>query len=233
MGGLCADVLRPDPRVSVTSTAKPMNWKVLVEQFLEGYHIRSTHRGTFFPLQYDDLNVVEPFGRNVRVTYPYRNIERLRDREESGWSVRERVTFVCHLFPNVMLATFPDRARVFCVRFEGRPVAASITHWRGGTIEVPWASAIRDFNTLCPNVLLYWHMLSFAIAGGFHTFDLGRSTPGEGTFLFKKQWGAEPQELVWEYWTGGRSMPALNPANPNDSSSVSRPSYSVWPALRS
>ena len=43
-----------------------MNWKVLVEQFLEGYHIRSTHKDTFFPLQYDDVNVVE----SVRAQYP-------------------------------------------------------------------------------------------------------------------------------------------------------------------
>ena len=47
-----------------------MNWKVLVEQFLEGYHIRTTHKDTFYPLQYDDLNVVERFGPNSRVTFP-------------------------------------------------------------------------------------------------------------------------------------------------------------------
>ena len=50
----------------VRRRAKAMNWKVLVEQFLEGYHIRSTHRETFFPVQYDDLNVVETFGPNSR-----------------------------------------------------------------------------------------------------------------------------------------------------------------------
>ena len=26
-----------------------MNWKVLVEQFLEGYHIRVLHRDTIYP----------------------------------------------------------------------------------------------------------------------------------------------------------------------------------------
>jgi len=91
------------------STVRAMNWKVLVEQFLEGYHIRSTHRETFYPLQYDNLNVVEPFGPNCRITFPYRNIERLRDRPEATWTVDARVTFVYHLFPNVMLATFPDQ----------------------------------------------------------------------------------------------------------------------------
>jgi phenylpropionate dioxygenase-like ring-hydroxylating dioxygenase large terminal subunit len=66
----------------VQSVTRPMNWKVLVEQFLEGYHIRTTHRETFYPLQYDNLNIVETFGANSRITFPYRNIERLRDRPE-------------------------------------------------------------------------------------------------------------------------------------------------------
>jgi choline monooxygenase len=104
------DKLLPAERlVYVDSTARPMNWKVLVEQFLEGYHIRSTHKDTFYPIQYDDLNVVEPFGPNTRITFPYQNIERLRDRPESAWTIGRRVTFVYHLFPNVMLATFPDQ----------------------------------------------------------------------------------------------------------------------------
>lgn len=99
----------------VNATARQMNWKVLVEQFLEGYHIRSTHKDTFFPLQYDDLNVVEAFGHNSRITFPYRSIERLRDRPESTWSTDRRVTFVYHLFPNVMFATFPDQVLLIVI----------------------------------------------------------------------------------------------------------------------
>ena len=104
------DKLLPAERLFyVEAAVRAINWKVLVEQFLEGYHIRSTHRETFFPLQYDNLNVVETFGPNSRITFPYRNIERLRQRPESTWTANARVTFVYHLFPNVMLATFPDR----------------------------------------------------------------------------------------------------------------------------
>jgi choline monooxygenase len=109
-GSAWRDKLSPAKRLFYTqSTVRAMNWKVLVEQFLEGYHIRSTHRETFYPLQYDNLNIVEAFGPNSRITFPYRNIERLRDRPESAWTVGARVTFVYHLFPNVMLATFPDQ----------------------------------------------------------------------------------------------------------------------------
>jgi choline monooxygenase len=110
------DKLLPASRLfSENSVVLQINWKVLIEQFLEGYHIRSTHHETFFPLQYDDLNVVETFGPNSRITFPFRNIERLRDRPESQWTIERRATFVYQLFPNVMLATFPDQVIVVVV----------------------------------------------------------------------------------------------------------------------
>ena len=46
-------------------------------------------------------------------------------------------------------------------------------------------------------MLLYWQFLKFATANRYPVFDFGRSTPGEGTFRFKKQWGAIPQFLHW------------------------------------
>jgi phenylpropionate dioxygenase-like ring-hydroxylating dioxygenase large terminal subunit len=110
------DKLLPAGRLfAVRPALRAMNWKVLIEQFLEGYHIRTTHKDTFYPLQYDDLNVVEPFGPNTRITFPYRNIERLRDRPESSWTVDHRVTYVYHLFPNVMIATFPNQRLVITI----------------------------------------------------------------------------------------------------------------------
>ena len=120
-----------------------MNWKVLVEQFLEGYHIRSTHRETFFPLQYDNLNVVETFGRNSRVTYPYRNIERAPGRAGRQARGRRPVTFVYHLFPNVMLATFPDQLIVIVIdpdrhrRHSQRHLRCSSDHHDGTTAPRP------------------------------------------------------------------------------------------------
>jgi FemAB-related protein (PEP-CTERM system-associated) len=118
------------------------------------------------------------------------------------------------LFEEV-LAAVPASSRVFVITRGSEPVASSVVHWHGDTIEVPWASSRRELNPLCANVLLYWEMLRFAADRKFRVFDFGRSTPGEGTFHFKRQWGAEPSELVWEYWTAdGSPAPRLNPANP-------------------
>ena len=94
-------------------------------------------------------------------------------------------------------------------------MAAGLTYRTGSLIEIPWASSVRDFNPLCPNHLLYWHAIETAAAEGIGVFDFGRSTPNEGTFKFKEQWGAEPVALHWEYWlASGDALPDQSPKNP-------------------
>lgn len=83
------------------------NWKLFVDGLLEGYHIRSTHADTFFPRQYDNINVCEYFGSNTRVSYPYRSIEKMRGKPRSEWTANGAMTQLNHLFPNTSVATFP------------------------------------------------------------------------------------------------------------------------------
>jgi len=82
----------------------------VMEGFLEGYHIKATHKDTFYPRQYDNLNVVERFGANSRVVFPYQAIERQRAIEPRARDGSGGLTYVYHLFPNVIIATFPKRA---------------------------------------------------------------------------------------------------------------------------
>ena len=43
-----------------------------------------------------------------------------------------------------MLAAFPDRARIHVVSLKTTPVAAGFTFETRGTVEIPWASSVRD-----------------------------------------------------------------------------------------
>ncbi len=118
-------------------------------------------------------------------------------------------------FFDEVLGTFPDRTRVHVVRLKGSPVAAGITYRTRTKVEVPWASSVRDHNSLCPNHLLYWNIIERAIETGAAILDFGRSTPNEGTYKFKEQWGAQPVPLHWEYpWLKGESLPDVRPTNP-------------------
>jgi serine/alanine adding enzyme len=113
-----------------------------------------------------------------------------------------------------VLRQFPRRTRVFLLRHGEDPVAASLTYTYRETAEVPWASSLRSHRSSAPNMLLYWTMLRHASAAGCRVFDFGRSTPDEGTYHFKRQWGAEPEALVWEYGLlEGRGVPDISPRN--------------------
>ena len=114
-----------------------------------------------------------------------------------------------------ILARFPEHNHIIAVHLREKPVAAGLVCRFRDTMEIPWASSIREYNSLCPNNLLYWTALQLALSSGCGRFDFGRSTPGEGTFNFKKQWGAGPTTLHWQYLLpGGRGMPELNTKNP-------------------
>lgn len=118
-----------------------------------------------------------------------------------------------NFFRNVM-QTFPETTRIVSVLSGEKTIASGLLIWYRDILEVPWASSIRDFRELCPNNLLYWKAIKFAIDAGARRFDFGRSTPDEGTYRFKKQWGATPAPLYWQYLLKGKLIPELNNKNP-------------------
>jgi serine/alanine adding enzyme len=103
------------------------------------------------------------------------------------------------LMENV-LSEFPHQAKIVVVyRQVKQPLAGSLIIGFRDTLENPWASALREYSALSPNMLLYWTMLDYACTHGYRYFDFGRSSPGEGSYIFKEQWGAKPTLLNWYY----------------------------------
>jgi serine/alanine adding enzyme len=121
-----------------------------------------------------------------------------------------------------LVRLFPEQVKIHVVRDKTTPISGSLTFaWRS-MVEVPWASSLKEFRSQCPNMLLYWEMLRSAVNDGHHTFDFGRSTPDEGTFHFKRQWGAEPRPMCWEYWLpAGQTLPDQSPKNPKFAAAIS------------
>ncbi len=130
-------------------------------------------------------------------------------------------------FRNI-LKIFPDSSWICTVYAkDGRPVASGFLVGFKEKLEIPWASSLRSFNRFSPNMLLYWTALRFGCEQGFRSFDFGRSTPGEGTYRFKEQWGAKPVPLYWHYWLrNGNQVPELNPKNPKYQAAIK-----IWQRL--
>ena len=100
-------------------------------------------------------------------------------------------------FIAAVITEFADRVRITTVRKGQEVYAAGITLGCAGTLYNPWASSLRRYSASSPNMLLYWSMLEHACENSYATFDFGRSTPEEGTWKFKKQWGTVETPLHW------------------------------------
>lgn len=120
------------------------------------------------------------------------------------------------IFFRNILQEFPKESCILTIYTkEQLPVASGFLMGFKDVLEIPWASSLRSHNRYSPNMLLYWNALQFACEHHYKVFDFGRSTPGEGTYRFKQQWGAKPLQLYWHYWLGkGGPIPELNPHNP-------------------
>jgi len=110
---------------------------------------------------------------------------------------------------------FPRDARLTVVEGDGRAAAAGICLEHGGFAEIHWAASRRAFRDAAPNMLLYWDCIASAARRGRTEFCFGRSTEGSGPYRFKRQWGAEPTRLHWEYLLApGKSVPQRSPDHP-------------------
>ncbi len=96
-----------------------------------------------------------------------------------------------------IMTHYGEKARIGLAEYEGKCIGAGLILSTNSQAAMPWASTLREFNPLAPNMVLYWNLLRFSIGNGLKTFDFGRSTEGEGTYKFKRQWGAQPLPLSW------------------------------------
>jgi len=92
---------------------------------------------------------------------------------------------------------FGGQARVALARKGATPVGGLVAVAFKDVLAVPWASCLREYLTLCPNMLLYWETIRAGCLEGFRRFDFGRSTRGSSTYRFKRQWGAQEEPLFW------------------------------------
>jgi phenylpropionate dioxygenase-like ring-hydroxylating dioxygenase large terminal subunit len=106
-------LIAPDQRLFATAERDfEVNWKIFLESFIEGYHINSTHPESFLPYGFDNLNVIDLFGRNSRVTYPFKRIQKLAEVAPAERRVEGLLTYVYQLFPNVLVTVLSRHTNV-------------------------------------------------------------------------------------------------------------------------
>jgi FemAB-related protein (PEP-CTERM system-associated) len=130
-------------------------------------------------------------------------------------------------FFEAIASTFPE-ATFGVVYYRGIPVGAGCGFTWRNEFEITWASTVRDYNRLSPNMLLYWGFMQKMIESGVRVFNFGRSTPDTGTHRFKLQWGGRTQPLPWSEWSARPAAPDPEDSSP---SRVMQVASAAWQRL--
>jgi len=109
---------------------------------------------------------------------------------------------------------FGERVDLLVLKHEGRPVSGMFYLKFKNILSEPWAASLREYNRIKVNNLLYWRAIEYACDNGFEYLDFGRSTRDTGTDIFKRQWGAEPVQLYYQYYLNkAREVPVVDANN--------------------
>lgn len=92
-------------RRAVTRAA---NWKLVMDAFLEGYHVKSLHQRTLARFFREDGVVVDMSGTHVRSVGARKNLGELAAAPRDTWDVRSCATVFYTLFPNSVLVFHPE-----------------------------------------------------------------------------------------------------------------------------
>jgi nitrite reductase/ring-hydroxylating ferredoxin subunit len=92
---------------------KAMNWKLVIDTFLETWHVATLHKATVAAIFQPNLNLFDAFGRNGRMVIPRRSILGIRQEPESSWDFLKHSAIVYTLFPNALLVWQGDHVETW------------------------------------------------------------------------------------------------------------------------
>ncbi|MBN9562065.1 MAG: Rieske 2Fe-2S domain-containing protein [Alphaproteobacteria bacterium] len=107
---------------------QPLNWKLVIDTFLEVYHVPVLHRNTIAPLLHGTAAAFRGNGPNLRMAVPRKTIGDLRTTPEPDWNVLRHTAVVYVLFPNVVLIWQGDHVETWRVYPAGDGANESLMH---------------------------------------------------------------------------------------------------------
>ncbi|MCB1746509.1 MAG: Rieske 2Fe-2S domain-containing protein [Gammaproteobacteria bacterium] len=92
-----------------------MNWKLLVDTFLESYHFCVLHKNSICNIFYDNLTTFDHWGPHFRLVSARRTIEQLRSAPANDWNLLPHMVAIYVLFPNSVLVWQLDHIELWQV----------------------------------------------------------------------------------------------------------------------
>ncbi len=205
------------PTVELRGGDAPSHWSVT----------RDSHCGFVAPLADDDEAQLLAIPRKARaevrkglkndlaITIGNRESDRAAHYAVYSASVRNLGTpvFPRSLF-DAVLDAFAGDADILTVHHCGAPVSSVLSLYHDGAVMPYWGGGTWDARSLRANERMYYELMLHARRRGCTRFDFGRSKTGSGPFAFKKNWGFEPEPLIYSTWSApGHASRNIDPTD--------------------
>lgn len=92
----------------------PLNWKLVIDSFLEGYHIFRLHKDSIARSFYSLPNLFDGLDQHLRFIGVWRTIDDIGD-DPAGWSLLPHATIHHAIFPNTLVVHQLDHLEVWRV----------------------------------------------------------------------------------------------------------------------
>ncbi len=96
-----------------------MNWKLLLDTFLESYHFCVLHKNSICSIFYDNLTTFDSWGEHFRIVSARRTIEQIKGLDKGDWNLLPHIVAIYVLFPNTVLVWQLDHIELWQI-FPGR-----------------------------------------------------------------------------------------------------------------
>lgn len=102
-----------------------MNWKLVLDTFLESYHFCVLHRDSICSIFHQNLATFDTYGEHFRLVSPRRTIAGLREQPRQDWQVLPHLVILYVLFPNVVLVWQGEQVELWQIFPDGEDPASS------------------------------------------------------------------------------------------------------------
>ncbi len=93
-----------------------MNWKLVVDTFLESYHFCVLHKDSICSIFYDNLTTFDNWGDHFRIVAARRTIEQMRSLPSDQWDLLPHMVGIYVLFPNTILVWQLDHIELWQIQ---------------------------------------------------------------------------------------------------------------------
>lgn len=110
-----------------STKVKKTNWKLIVDAFLDGYHVARLHRKTVGPLFKDSVAASARSGLHVRSLVARSEFDEALDLPKEQWCFSRHGTMAYQVFPNTTLIFHPDYLSILTL-YPSKPDETTVVH---------------------------------------------------------------------------------------------------------